>query len=72
MDYSKVKFVKPSVDGFYVAKGNVYAFEFHENKGGKVINDKNRSIYILIEDCAHLSFNNWIPCDENGKELGYE
>lgn len=72
MDYSKVKFVKPSVDGYYFTKGKVYAFELTGNKSGHVTDDDGDEILICIPECAHLRFNPWIPCHEDGTPLTKE
>lgn len=76
-DYSKVKFVKPSVDGDDVTKGKVYPIVYF-NKSlclHDILDDVGFKITINLEDdfiCTHLRRGNgvWIPCDENGKELG--
>lgn len=70
MDYSKVKFVKPSVNGIDITKGKVYPLANQHGDTGNVINDVGALLYIIITGCAHLEFKKWIPCDENGKELG--
>ena len=72
MDYSKVKFVKPSVGANTLQKGKVYKFTQKQGDGGYVTDDRRILIFIRIGRCAHLGFKNWIPCDENGKELGDE
>lgn len=62
-DYSKVKFVKPSVDvpaakGVFL-KGQVLKFDHAVRQFGVV---GNKELLIKIGDI-------WIPCDANGKEL---
>ena len=69
-DYSKVKFVKPSVDGLQLKKEKVYRFEFVSNKGGYIYNDRLVHIFVFIPESDHLNGKHFIPCDENGKELG--
>lgn len=72
MDYSKVKFVTPSVDGKYFTKGKVYAFEFKKIKRGHVTDDDGDERFIFIPECAHLDNNPWIPCHEYGTPLTKE
>lgn len=72
-DYSKVKFVKPSVDSFfsdgspYFIKDKVYELDYH----GNVLNEAGYTCIIDMDDkSAHLRYKGvFIPCDENGKEL---
>lgn len=72
MDYSTVKFVKPSVDGDHITKGKVYSFEHKRNKGGHITDDDGDERLIFIPECAHLRFNPWIPCHEDGTPLTKE
>lgn len=74
-DYSKVKFVKPSVDGYCpfgircITKGRVYPIKNLDANLGSIIKDDGHIVRILINGCAFLNGREWIPCDENGKEL---
>lgn len=67
-DYSKVKYVKPSVDGLDITKGKVYRI-VREYDLHYIIDDSFDEIGINIPMCCHLKFKHWIPCDENGKEI---
>lgn len=75
MDYSKVKFVKPSahadchIAGRYLTKGKVYPFINTSFDFGNITDNEGKWCKIRINDCFHLKGKNWIPCDENGKEL---
>lgn len=77
-DYSKVKFVKPSVDGtnddgvLNVKKSSIYAFKHVFGNLGEVTDDLGGNILIRIKSCSYLNYEKWIPCDENGKELDNE
>lgn len=74
-DYSKVKFVKPSVDGtndhgkVNIKYGNIYPFRYLIMGLGEVVDDFGKKIVIRVKSCAYLDYEKWIPCDENGKEL---
>ena len=75
-DYSKVKFVKPSVDSFfydgspYFIKDKVYEL----NVFGNILNESGYECIINVnEKSSHLRYKGvFIPCDENGKELDNE
>lgn len=78
MDYSKVKYVKPSVDGLiqnteevYLTKGKVYEVQGEIEESGLccVINNFERTNVILIPECAHLDDAPWIPCTKDGTPL---
>ncbi len=78
-DFSKVKFVKPSADALDITKGKVYpVIDFNKSLClHSIFDDDGFKILINLENdfiCTHLRRRNgvWIPCDENGKELGYE
>ncbi len=68
-DYSKVKYVKPSVDGIDITKGKVYECIMSRKETALIKDDDNFDILIYIDMCPHLGTCNWIPCDENGKEI---
>lgn len=68
-DYSKVKYVKPSVDGRDITQCKVYSFDHVSWELGCVYDDKGVKIYIYVPECPHLKDKHWIPCDENGKEI---
>lgn len=68
-DYSKVKYVKPSVGGTDITKGKVYEFEFDEAAGGFVKSDSGVCIYICIISSLHIDNKHWIPCDKDGNEI---
>ncbi len=71
-DYSKVKYVKPSVDGLDITKGKVYRILKKEDGYRHIYNildDVDYEISISIKSCCHLDGGNWIPCDEKGKEI---
>lgn len=68
-DYSKVKYVKPSVGGTDITKGNVYYFKHPAGAGGFIKNDKGCKILVYIPSCAHLDNKKWIPCDKDGNEI---
>lgn len=74
-DYSKVKFVKPSVDGtnddgkVNIKCVNIYPFRHLIMGLGEVVDDFGDKIVIRVKSCAFLDYDKWIPCDENGKEL---
>lgn len=72
MDYSKVKFVTPSVGCKYFTRGKVYAFEYKGNKAGYVTADDGEKTFIFIPSCGHLDHNPWIPCHEDGTPLTKE
>lgn len=69
MDYSKVKFVKPSVDGKYFTKGKVYAVINLDGAGGYLIDDNGDKTCVYFPECPHLGDNPWIPCHEDGTPL---
>ena len=62
MDYSKVKYVKPSVDGLDITKDKVYKFDHNLYELGMITNDAEVEIYIYIPECPHLDDAPWIPC----------
>lgn len=69
-DYSKVKYVKPSVDGSGLTMGKVYDFEFDEKEKGWIKNDYNYNAYINIPKSSHLQCKGcFIPCDKDGNEI---
>lgn len=73
MDYSKVKFVTPSVDGEDLTKGKVYAVSGKSPHGLPVIiDDEGEVVIIRIDMCAHLNGAHWIPCLEDGTPLTKE
>lgn len=65
MDYSKVKYVKPSVDGLDITKDKVYRFNHDIREGGSLDDDKSVVIYIYIPECPHLDGSPWIPCTKD-------
>lgn len=69
MDYSKVKYVKPSVDGIDITKDKVYEFDFYDDDFGHITDDDDFQITIIIPECAHLNGANWIPCTKDGTPL---
>lgn len=78
MDYSKVKYVKPSVDGIiqdskevYLTEGKVYDIQGEVEDSGLcyIVNDTGRKNLILIPGCAHLDDAPWIPCTKDGTPL---
>lgn len=66
-DYSKVKYVKPSVDGVYITKGKVYEClnKGYSSRFGYTYTYDNNGFkhYICIDNII------WHPCDEKGKEI---
>lgn len=73
MDYSKVKFVTPSVDGDYFTKGKAYRFfGIRYTTEGAVNDDSGDKVYIRIHGCAHISGNHWIPCHGDGTPLSLQ
>lgn len=69
-DYSKVKYVKPSVSGEDITKGKVYEVKrFKYPAIVSVLDDSKFEIDCFIPKSSHLNGSSWIPCDENGKEI---
>lgn len=69
MDYSKVKYVKPSVDGLDITKDKVYEFDSYADDYGGITDNDNFPITIIIHECAHLNGADWIPCTKDGTPL---
>lgn len=69
MDYSKVKYVKPSVDGLDITKDKVYEFEHTLYELGLITDDSEVKIHIYITECPHLKDKHWIPCTKDGTPL---
>lgn len=72
MDYSKVKFVTPSVDGKDFTKGKVYTLEFDSHKGGYLINNVGIRRFVYLPQSSQLAENPFIPCQEDGTPLTKE
>lgn len=73
MDYSKVKFVKPSVSARDITRGKVYPVLKSSESGLMEINDDSGyRIVLFANDCSHLDGAHWIPCLEDGTPLTKE
>lgn len=73
-DYSKVKYVKPSVDGKDITKCKVYeVVDFLFDDCYRIRDDVNDYITVTFSnkdsDIVHESRYNWIPCDKDGNEI---